>query len=186
LAVLTLINGAPGSGKSTLARMLLQECPLALLLDIDTLRGHLGRWSDDPRAAGIASWRLALAMIWTHLDGGLDVMVPQLLFRLPFALELERVADETASGFIEIVLVSSAEEAAARLRSRSASTDPNHQDAQFLQSSPDAQPIEVLYAAVLEMSRERPNTRFVESIPGDIEGTFAALRQAVDDSEFGK
>lgn len=80
---LILINGAPGSGKSTLARMLVDQHPLALLLDIDTLRGQLGRWSDDPPAAGMAARRLALAMIRIHLVAGHDVVVPQFLFRLP-------------------------------------------------------------------------------------------------------
>jgi predicted kinase len=180
LPSLVLINGAPGSGKSTLARLLLEERPLALLLDIDTLRGQLGRWSDDPQAAGSAARRLALAMIRTHLDAGFDVIVPQFLFRLPFVLELERVALEAGSRFFEIVLVSSPEEASARFRSRAHSTDPNHQDAQLLQNAPDAQPIETLYAAMLEIAQQRPNTRFVESIPGDIDRTFAALCLVID------
>ncbi len=80
---LILINGAPGSGKSTLARMLVDEQPLALLLDIDTLRGQLGQWSDDPVAAGMAARRLALAMIHTHLVAGHDVVVPQFFFASP-------------------------------------------------------------------------------------------------------
>ena len=132
---LILINGAPGSGKSTLARMLVDEQPLALLLDIDTLRGQLGQWSDDPVAAGMAARRLALAMIHTHLVAGHDVVVPQFLFRLPFILELEQ--------------------------------------------APGAQPIEELYAVMLNMLRERPATLFVDSVPGDISGTFTALQQVI-------
>lgn len=180
MAELILINGAPGSGKSTLARLLADERRLALLLDIDTLRGQLGRWSDDPTAAGLAARRLALAMIRTHLAAGFDVILPQFLFRVPFILELERTSNETGSRFVEISLVSSAEEAASRFAARSASSDPNHQDAMRLQQAPGAQSIEALYESMVEMLRERPATRFVESVPDDIGGTFTALKQAID------
>ena len=177
--LLALINGAPGSGKSTLARLLVDERPLALLLDIDTVRGQLGRWEADPQAAGIAARRLALAMIRTHLASGLDVFVPQFLFRLPFILELELVASETEARFIEIALVSSPEEAAARFEARAESADPNHQDAALLQAAPGAQSIEELYAAMIEMLQKRPATRYVRPIPGDIEGILPALRRAI-------
>jgi predicted kinase len=176
---LVLINGAPGSGKSTLARLLVDERPLTLLLDIDTLRGHLGRWGDDPTAAGMAARRLALAMIRTHLAAGLDVVVPQFLYRLPFILDLEGVAAESGSHFVEIVLVSSPEEAAARFAARSESNDPNHLDAVRLQQSPGSRPIETLYASMFAVVADRPNTKLVESIPGDIAATFALLKEAL-------
>ncbi len=176
---LILINGAPGSGKSTLARMLVDELPLALLLDIDTLRGQLGRWSDDPVAAGMAARRLALAMIHTHLVARHDVIVPQFLFRLPFILELERVASESGGRFVELALVSSPQEAATRFAIRNDSHDQNHQDAVRLQQAAGAQPIEELYGVMLEMLHERPATLFVESVPGDVSGTFTALQQVI-------
>lgn len=179
MPALVLINGAPGSGKSTLARLLVDERPLALLLDIDTLRGQLGRWSDDPSTAGMAARRLALSMVSAHLEAGLDVVVPQFLVRLPFILELERVASESGSRLVEIALISSPAEAAARFAARSDSSDPIHRDAVRLQQAPGAQPIEALYAAMTEMLRERPETVFVESVPGNIEGTFSALKRAV-------
>ena len=179
MPMLVLINGAPGSGKSTLARLLVEERPLALLLDIDTLRGQLGRWSDDPSAAGMAARRLSLSMIRTHLEAGLDVVVPQFLFRLPFILELGRAASESGGQFVEIALISSPDEAASRFAARCDSRDPNHQDAVRLQQAPGAQSIEELYAAMLEMLRDRPGTVFVDSVPEDIAGTFAALQRAV-------
>jgi predicted kinase len=177
--MLALINGAPGSGKSTLARLLVDERPLALLLDIDTLRGQLGGWSDDPAAAGTAARRIALAMIRTHLEARLDVVVPQFLFRMSFILDLERVANDAGARFVEVALVSNPEEAAARFATRTGSSDPNHQDAVRLQRAPGAQSIEELYGAMIQMLRDRPGTVFVESVPGDIEGTFVALKQAV-------
>lgn len=177
---LILINGAPGSGKSTLARLLVDERPLALLLDIDTLRGQLGRWESDPGAAGMTARRLALAMIRTHLTAGLDVVVPQFLVRAAFILDLERVTREAGGDFIDIALVSSPAEAATRFAARSSSDDPNHQDATRLQRAAGARPIEELYREMVAMlQRERPGTRFVESVPGDITGTLTRLHTAI-------
>jgi hypothetical protein len=41
--------------------------------------------------------------------------------------------------------------------------------------------METLYTAMMDMVRERPHTRFVESSPGDIDRTFTALLQALND-----
>jgi predicted kinase len=183
MSQVVLINGAPGSGKSTLARMLVDERPLALLLDIDSLRGQLGQWAADPATAGLAARALALAMIRTHVQAGHDVFVPQFLYRSHFVIELERVAQETGSRFVEIVLVSSREEVAARFAARSTSAEPNHRDAARLQQAPGALPIEALYDAMLAMVGERPGTVFIESVPGDIADTFARLKRAIGDPE---
>lgn len=183
MPALVLINGAHASGKSTLARLLVDERRLALLLDIDTLRGQLGQWLDDPGAAGLSARRLALSMIRTHLAAGLDVIVPQFLARLPFIVELEQAASESNSHFVEIVLVSSPGEASARFAARRESSDLNHQDAAHLQQAPEAPPIDALYRSMLEMLRDRPATVFVESIPGDIEATFAELKRVVVERE---
>jgi predicted kinase len=184
VASLVLINGAPGSGKSTLARLLVDRQPMALLLDIDTVRGHIGSWEANPQAAGVAARRLALAMIQTHLGAGLNVVVPQFLVRSAFIEELERAAADAGGSFIEIALVSSPEEATARFAARSSSNDPNHRDAVRLQQAPDARPIDELYREMLAMlQHDRPGTRFVESIPGDIPGTLARMQAAIDDPD---
>ncbi len=181
VASLILLNGAPGSGKSTLARLLVAQRPLALLLDIDTLRGQLGDWETDPRAAGIAARRLALAMISAHLEVGLDVIVPQFLVRAAFVEEMERVTSVADGVFIEIALVSNPREAAARFAARASSADPNHQDAVRLQQTPGARPIEELYVEMVAMlQHDRPKTRFVESVPGDIPGTLVRVQSAID------
>jgi adenylate kinase family enzyme len=60
--MLILLNGAPGSGKSTLAQLYVDDHPLALNLDIDRIRGLLGRWQDDVTRAGLLARTLTLAM----------------------------------------------------------------------------------------------------------------------------
>jgi predicted kinase len=121
---MVLINGAPASGKSTLARLLAQDHALTLVLDIDSIRGCLGLWEQDPAAAGIAARRLALNMASTHLAAGADVIVPQFLGRADFVIELETIAASVGADFYEVVLVSSPQEASERFESRSTSDEP--------------------------------------------------------------
>ncbi|MGH8878730.1 MAG: AAA family ATPase [Stackebrandtia sp.] len=70
---LILINGAPGCGKSTLARRYADRFPLTLNLDIDLIRGQLGRWKDDPGAAGALARDIAVAAARTQLASGHNV-----------------------------------------------------------------------------------------------------------------
>ena len=76
-----LLNGPPGIGKTTLAVRYVRDRPLALALDIDTLRRGLGRWEAHQESAGLLARDLALAMIRTHLAAGHDVVVPQYVAR---------------------------------------------------------------------------------------------------------
>ena len=172
---LIFINGAPGSGKSTLARRLVDSRPLALLLDVDTLRGQLGAWQSDPGGAGLAARRIALEMARTHLSTGADVVVPQFLQRPELIDHLRQVADDVGAEFVLVALVSSPEEAAARFHARSTSTEQNHRDAVALQQAPGARPVEELYEGMLALLASYNDVRYVESVPGDIDGTFATL-----------
>jgi predicted kinase len=179
---LIFLNGAPGSGKSTLARRLVDSHPLALLLDVDTLRGQLGDWQRDPGAAGFAARRIALEMARTHLATGADVVVPQFLRRPELIDQLRLVADDVGAEFVLAALVSSPEESAARFQSRAMSTEQNHRDAVELQKAPGALPVEELYAGMMEMLASYDDVRYVESVPGDIDGTYDRLLQRLSEA----
>ena len=172
---LIFINGAPGSGKSTLTRRLVDSRPLALLLDVDTLRGQLGAWQSDPGGAGLAARRIALEMARTHLSTGADVVVPQFLQRPELIDHLRQVADDVGAEFVLVALVSSPEEAAARFHARSTSTEQNHRDAVALQQAPGARPVEELYEGMMTLLASYDDVRYVESVPGDIDGTYEEL-----------
>ncbi|MFD1722307.1 AAA family ATPase [Amnibacterium endophyticum] len=120
--VLVLLNGVPGSGKSTLARAWTRrhDDPLAMALDVDVVRGMLGRWSDDALPAGRAARAMAVAAIGVHLGAGHDVIVPQYLRRADFLDELADAAHRAGARFVECALVVDAAVAAERLRSRAA------------------------------------------------------------------
>jgi predicted kinase len=184
---LILINGAPASGKSTLARRLAADpnasTPLALVLDIDIVRGLLGRWMDERGDAGILARQHALAMIDVQLRAGRDVIVPQLLARLDFILQLEAAAAALGAPFIEIALVSSPEAATERFRQRSANPeDQTHRDAAALESG-TADRIPQMLAGMLAVAGQRPRTQYVETIDGDIDGTYARMLTALREGE---
>jgi predicted kinase len=112
MAQLVFLTGAPGSGKSTLARLLVDGRPLALLLDLDTLRAQLGDWKADPTAAGIRARQVALAAARAQLEQGGDVVVPQFLRRPELIAQFQRLAADVGAAFVLVALVSSANEAA--------------------------------------------------------------------------
>lgn len=183
-----LINGAPGSGKSTLARRIATDpdatSSLTLVLDIDTVRGMIGRWLETPGDAGLLARKHALAMIGTQLQAGHDVIVPQFLGRLDFIVQLEAAAAAHGVPFIEVALVSSADEATARFRRRSAHPeDQTHRDAAALESGRDDR-IPGMYAAMIAVTAQRPGTRFVATIDGDHDGTYARLLAALGSKPY--
>lgn len=180
---LILINGAPASGKSTLARRLAADpdavTPLALVLDIDVVRGLLGRWLEMPSDAGLLARQHALAMLSIHLHTGRDVIVPQFLGRIDFVLQLEEAAANQGAAFIEIALISTPEAAKERFQQRSIHPeDQTHRDAATLESG-TADRIPQMLEGILAVAAQRPRTQYVETIDGDIDGTYARLLTAI-------
>ena len=119
---LVLLNGPPAVGKSTLARRYADEHPLTLVLEIDTVRGLLGAWLDDPRRSGWAARMIALAMARTHLEAGHDVIVPQLLTRREFVEMLRQTAEAAGATFSELTLMDPRDVVLERLEQRSEPT----------------------------------------------------------------
>jgi predicted kinase len=103
--VLLLLNGLPGIGKSTVAARLVAERPGALRVEADALLD----WIGPPAAGELLNRRemtrvLALAMIGAHLEGGRDVVVPQLV-----AIDLEvarfrEVVESVGARFVHVLL----------------------------------------------------------------------------------
>jgi predicted kinase len=174
---LVLINGAPGSGKSTLARRYVEEHPLTLALDIDQVRGMLGRWLDTPTEAGRAARDLALAMARVHLAGGRDVVVPQYLGRPEFILELETLAQQAKARFVEIALRSDPDEVVSRFARRAANPqNPEQRDAAILlERSGGLEALPAMYERLISVVAARPATRVIVTIDGEIELTYQRM-----------
>src|SRR5690348_3048770 len=155
------VNGPPASGRSTLARRYVADHPLALALDIDTVRGMLGGGLDQPMEACAAARRLALAMASAHLRSGHEVLVPQFLGRLDLITALDAVAAEMGVPFLEMALLSSPDDAAARFVRRSARPQAQeHRDAAAVQErSGGTKALPDMYERLLSVITARPATR---------------------------
>lgn len=187
MAVLVLLNGPPASGKSTVAAALVERRPLALNLDIDVVRGQLGRWLDDTTRSGLAARALAISMIRTHLTASHDVVVPQFLARDGFAAELASAATECAAAFVEIALIVDRETARSSFAARSREpSDTTHRDAAAMverASTPD--PIGDMFDRWRAYVDARPDVRRVDAPRGDIDGTVQRVEDAITDATTG-
>jgi predicted kinase len=178
---LILLNGPPASGKSTVAARLVATRPLALNLDIDAVRNTLGVWIERPDESGVLARRLAVAMATTHLAGGPDVIVPQLLARDSFVLELEAVAEQTRARFLEIGLILDRDDSIQAFESRSSSPEnQQHRDArELVEQSGGTRALGEMYDALMKFLNTRTKLRRVDVIRGDVESTLRLVETAI-------
>lgn len=178
---LILLNGPPGIGKSTVARRYVADHPLAFCLDIDGIRRLIGHWQERPTESGLLARRMATAMIAEHLAGGHDVIVPQYLGRAPFIDELEESAGSTRSTFHEFVLMDTRANAVARFHARAADPElrSHHAEAAAMTSGDDE--LGEMYDRLVGLLRERPRARTIETVTGDVDQAYRAVRRHLDD-----
>lgn len=159
--ILLLLNGAPGSGKSTLAARAAARRPLALALDIDTLKHSLGGWDRDLHGSGLQARRLALALARAHLADGHDVVIGQYLARTPFLVELEALAEQCGARFVETALVLDVTTLAERLIARRRAPDRPEQAANDRFVGPED--AEDLVASLEQLLARRPHARRLDA-----------------------
>jgi predicted kinase len=124
VATLIHLNGAPGVGKSTIAERYVAEHHGVLNCDIDRLRCLVGGWADDFGGSGAIIRPVALAMIRAHLDGGRDVVLPQMLASESERDRFRRVAEEAGHAYLHLLLQTPPGVAAERFSDRP--DDPLH------------------------------------------------------------
>jgi predicted kinase len=181
-ARLILLNGPPGIGKSTLAQRFVDEHPLALNLDLDSVRRMLGRWDDQPIDAGLLARAMTLEMARVHLRGGHDVIVPQYLGRPDFIAQAEQVAQDVGARFLEFVLMDGRDNAVQRFQRRTATAETTaHIEAGTLMDQFGGQrALESMYDRLLLLLSHRPAATVIQSRDGQAEAVYAELRRLVD------
>lgn len=112
------LNGPTGVGKSAIAARYAAEHPLTLNLDADEILRLVGGWRDDFSGAVSLVRPLALAMAATHLAGGHDVVMPQLIMRRDQQARFAEVAREAGADYLEFVLLAPPEVTVERYRRR--------------------------------------------------------------------
>jgi predicted kinase len=180
---LVVLNGAPGSGKSTLAQRYVDDHPLALDLEIDRLRRQLGRWHDDPIAAGRLARDLAAAAARTHLAAGHDVVLPQYIGRVDVLARFADIAADTGADHHEIVLMEVRDVLVARFLHRSrTSADPVHREAQEMLDRVGGEPqLVAMYDRLLLVLAARPQARVITAREGEIDATYGLFLDAIRD-----
>lgn len=167
---LVLVNGAPGSGKSTVAAELVRRRPMALALDVDTLKHGLGGWDDDTHHSGLRARELALAAAEVQLRAGDDVVLGQFCARPEFPDQLTGLAARFGVDHAEFVLELTPEVLRSRLLDRHQS--PNRPEHWVNRGLVDPEEAAALLDSVTRLADQRP-----EAVRIDASGTLA---QTVD------
>jgi predicted kinase len=177
VARLIVLNGPPAVGKSALARRYVEDHPLALDLDIDSVRRLLGRWRDDPSRAGLLARAMTLTMAREHLANGYDVVLPQFLGRPQFLEQAEAVAVETGAEFHEFVLMDGRDEVVHRFTARTAAAaQPAHVDAgRLVEQLGGEQTLFVMYDRLLLLISARPNAQVIQCPEGAADAVYQEL-----------
>lgn len=174
IARLLLLNGPPGIGKTTLAQRFVADHPLALNLDIDAIRCSMGDWATHDESKGLAR-TLAVAMAGVHLSAGHDVVVPQLVARVPFIEVLEATAGEAGTLFDEILLLAPADETLRRFMARRAAMEAAGVAHPRGEAAHDSQSLAAIQVELQRVARERPRTRVIHTETGREDAAYAQL-----------
>ena len=176
---LIVLNGPPAVGKASLARRYAEDHPLAMALDLDSIRRLLGRWRDDPQRAALLARAMTLSMARDHLTAGFDVVLPQYLGRPQFLDETAQVAEQTGAGYSEFVLMDNRDEIVRRFQARTAAAaDPAHVDAGWLVERVGGK--DAIFAMIdrlLLMISSRPQAQVLQSPEGALEAVYAELKE---------
>lgn len=180
MARLIVINGPPGCGKSTLARRYADEHALVLNLDIDVLRGSIGRWRDDRHNAGLLARAAALAAARVHLGAGHDVVIPQFLGRPDFLEQLEDLAHEAGAGFCEVILLDTKVNALRRFAERGGQTAGPARDAHVIADHRGGEEeLSAMYDRLTTLMASRPGAMVIPTRSGQAEQAYQDLLTAL-------
>ena len=174
------LNGPPGIGKSTIGRRYIHDHPFSFCLDIDGFRSLIGRWDEHEQESGRLARRMALAMAREHLTAGYDVVVPQLLIRPEFAMQLRDLAADVGAAFHEIVLLDKQAAAAARFRARAADDLWRSHHAEAVRMIDAAGGFGAMYQRLVDAIPALPDPVVVTTQAGETDSAYEAVLRAIN------
>lgn len=173
---LILLNGPCGIGKSTLAQRYVDEHPMALNLDMDSIRAMLGQWRAEKERSVAQKFKLAQAMTEIQLRDGYDVVVPNILQTEALA-QFDKIAASCGAIVCEIALMAPKDEAIRRFIKRGqAGGDPTgFRPGGVLEAGGGVAKLEQMYDDLETTLASRPNHKVIEPIEGNINATYAQI-----------
>lgn len=172
---LILLNGPAGVGKSTITELFLQENPLSIGVEGDSIIAMMGCWREYEDDARELVFQHTLHMANTQLKAGHDVVLPYLLVEPAHAEAFANVAQNNNAVFVEIVLYSERADAVTRLLERGVWGEKGSPKL----TEEDKPEIEALYEKMELALQSRPDTRYIHVKKGDIQGTYRAFNEIV-------
>ncbi|MDH2414061.1 AAA family ATPase [Nocardioides sp. CER19] len=178
MATLIHLNGAPGVGKSTIAERYVAEHPGVLNCDVDRLRCLVGGWRNDFEAVGAIIRPVALAMIRAHLDGGHDVVLPQMLASEEERARFRAAALEAGHGYVHVLLQAPPGEARASFYGRP-DGDPLHDAIRGVVDGDGGGSVVDDYDRRLARTADRTRDALVVDAGADVAATYRAVVAAL-------
>ncbi len=178
---LIILNGALGVGKSTLAERYAAEHPLTLKLDIDEVRRLMSNYREEKEISGLLAKKMAGEMARVHLKEGYDVVISQIFTQTEPLEGLEGIAEECGADFYELLLSISKEDSIRRFieRGKAEGYTDGFRPGGLVTTGGKEKKLAEMYDGMMTLVSKRPHTRIVESVEGDIDGTYKNLMEAV-------
>ena len=174
---LIILNGTPGLGKTTLAQLYIAGHPLAMSLDVDHIWFMMGQWQAMRPRSDELKLKYSYALAEMHLQAGYDVIVPNLIQTIEQYEMFEQIARDTGAKLKELALTAPLNEATERLktRGRALGYKTGWRPGGVMDTGGREILIKTMHENVQEMIKLRPNTVLIESVDGDIEGSYDAV-----------
>jgi predicted kinase len=179
---LILLNGPPGIGKSTLSQRYANDHPPALNIDVDRLRDAVGQWQENQDVSMVQKYKFAYAIAEIHLSDGYDVVVADTVEDIRVFERFEAIADKCGALMCEIVLIAPVDEAIQRCkaRARRMGYPSGFRTGGTLESGGKEEMLKRIYAEMIGVVNDRPNTVEIRSQDGFTEETYQQLLVAIE------
>ncbi len=174
---LIILNGALGVGKSTLAERYAEEHPLTLKLDIDEVRRWISHFREEKEISGPLAKKMAGEMAKVHLQAGYDVVISQIFIHQEPLENLKKIAKECDAEFYEFLLSIPKADSIKRFiaRGKASGYPDGFRPGGLVDLGGREKKLEQMYDDMMLLVSRRPKTKIIESVKGDIKGTYKKL-----------